>query len=181
MKAIRSAICALLLALAGCAVRVNVGDHRAASDYRGEPKRIFVINRLDPTFSGTLESNFATAMRADLERCGVASLIHQPDSMELDAEAKVRAKLASFKPDSVLNIVQTVRYSYDGDIRAGTYNVSLRDMAQQRDIWKARVVLSATAFADRAPAGGRFAATIIKQMTADGVLKSCPPTADQTS
>ncbi|MGI4975845.1 MAG: hypothetical protein ACRYG6_02765 [Janthinobacterium lividum] len=167
------AVAALLLS--GC-VRVNVAQHTVASDYVAEPTRILVINSLDAEFARNVVDSFATAIQADLSRCGVASAVFRPDNMQLNAEANFQTAVRDLRPDAVLYMTQAVRGSRDGEVRYGTYILSLRDVAQNRYVWKARVGLGAGSrlFVDRSHAGADFAAAIVKQLSTDRVLKACP-------
>ncbi len=161
--------------LSGC-VRVNVAQHTVASDYVGEPTRILVINSLDNEFAGNVVDGFAVAVQADLSRCGVTSAVFRPDNMQLDAEAKFQAAVRELKPDAVLYMSQTVKGLYSGEVRSGIYILSLRDVAQKRYVWKARLGLGAGArfLGGRSHAGEDFAAAVVKQLSADRVLKACP-------
>ena len=154
-------------------------EHVKAQDYGGNPKRIFVFNELDTHFDRRAADGFGPAIQAELARCGVASAAYRRNSMQLDSEAKLRAAMLDFKPDAVLDMRQSDRHSFDGDVRAGTYVLTLRDLSQKRDVWKASMILGSGSrlFVSRAPAGAEFAAGIVGQLSRDGVLASCPPLA----
>lgn len=177
-KLTRYIACAAAFALAAC-VRVSVGEHVKAQDYNGDPKRMFVSNALDTRFDARAADGFGSDIRAELARCGVTSTVYRRDSLQLDAEAKLRDAMLTFRPDTVLDMRQSERFSYDGEARSGTYVLTLRDLGQKRDIWKANMGLGAGSrlYVNRAPAGAEFAAGVVGQMSQDGVLKSCPPPA----
>lgn len=165
-----------LVMLTSC-VRVGVNSHIAAQDYAGSPKRIFVFNALDNSFSPNAPDSFAGEIQIDLRRCGVEAVIYRPDSMQLNAEATGQAAWLRLRPDAVLNIRQATRHENQyGEALSGVYVLTLRDTGQKRDIWKARMTLGSgsSLFVDRAQAGAVFARALVKQMVSDGVLKTCP-------
>lgn len=165
-----------LMMLSAC-VRVGVNSHIAAQDYVGSPKRIFVVNALDSSFSPNAPDSFAGEIQIDLRRCGVESVIYRPDSMELNAEARAQAALLRLRPDATLSMRQATRYeSQYHEATSGLYVLTLHDAVQKRDIWKARMTLGSgsSLFVDRAQAGAVFARAVVKQMVSDGVLKTCP-------
>ena len=170
----------LLLGAGGC-VRTAIREHVAATDFHGELKRIFVLNTLDQAFAAGLPTDFATAVQAELARCGVSSVIYRPDAMQLDAEAKLHGELQNFRPDAVLTMRFAVQSRYNGDVRAGTYLLRLQDVAEKRDIWRAEMTLASSAsfLTDRSSAGVMFADRMVRQMAADAVLTGCPPVAPE--
>ena len=177
-KPARYAACAIVLFLSAC-VQVRMGEHVKAEDYGGSPKRIFVFNELDARFDPRAAAGFGPAIQAELARCGVASAVYRRNSMQLDAEAKLRAAMLNLKPDSLLDMRQSERFLYEGEVRSGTYILTLRDLRQKREVWKASMSLGSGSrlFVDRAWAGAEFAASVVGQMSRDGLLKSCPPPA----
>lgn len=169
-----SAVAATLL-LTAC-VGANVGEHVRAPDYSGNPKRIFVLNGLDSRFSQKAVDSFGPEIQTRLTSCGVAALVVRPNRMELNATARIGEAMSSFKPDAVLNIRQTERVSRDGSTIFGEYVVTLTEVERKREVWKASISLS-TFLGERERGGPEFAATLIRQLTADAVLSSCPSSA----
>ena len=157
-------------------VGANVGEHVRAADYSGDPKRVFVINGLDSKFSQKAVDSFGREIQVRLASCGVAALVVRPNRMELNAAARMGEAVSSFKPDAVLNIRQTERVSRDGSTMFGEYVLTLTDVERKREVWKASISLS-TFMGERERGGPEFAATLIRQLTADAVLRSCPPSA----
>jgi hypothetical protein len=166
---------ACLLALAACS-SVTVNDHIAAADYSGDPKRIFVFTSLDRNFAENLADSFAAALVAELARCGATAAVFPVDTLQLDMERKRRAAIDSFKPDTLMSVrLAERRLAAGGRPISGTYSVGMLDRKQNREVWKATISVSVAEFAIRSGIGAAFAATLVGQMEAEGVLKTCPP------
>ena len=176
------AFCAIALAVSGC-VSVNVGRHVAAADYTRQITRMAVFLPTDDdfgnTFSAQFSSTFKAGLQANLQACSVASLIYQVDGMQLDGPAKAKSAITAFAADTVLSVQHTNRYLINGDDRGETYVLTLDDVSQHRDVWKATIGVGSSArlWVDRTNTGASLAAKAVQQMAMDGVLKSCPPPA----
>jgi len=171
----------LILTVTAC-TNVRVGQHVAASDYAGSPKRIFIVNRMDASFSESLPGEFAAAAEQMFANCNVAVLVYRPEAMELNAEAKVKAAILNFRPDSTLTIQQTLQLRTNGDVNRGEYLVTLHDLPLHRDVWRGAISASATSYAvaggflaDRSKVGGIVADQLIRTMAGDNIIKTCPP------
>jgi hypothetical protein len=136
-----------------------------------------IINNLDASFDESLPDTFAATIVPILASCKVDAVIYTPNTLQLDAEAKLKASLDSHKADTLLLIRQTVRNIFNGDVRSGRYILTLRDITQNRDVWKATMSVGASArlLAERSKTGAKFADQLVRQLAADGVLKFCPP------
>ena len=168
-----------LLPLAGC-VSVSVGPHVASNDYTGQPRRMFVINSISGAGSPASD-NYAAAIKADLARCNVDAMVYRPDGALQNAMGETMRVLRDFNPDTVLNMRRTVRYAGSSAVPDGTYVFTLRDVATRRDIWKATVEIAGGLGrpGDLSQVGGEASRTVVRQMSADGVLKSCTASADR--
>lgn len=175
MKASRSAACsgacAALMLLSGCG-SARVGEHVRAETYTGEPKRVVLVNAVDAAFSSVAAERFGTAAVQDLGNCGVTVMVIRPNSMELNGAARLRAAIASFKPDSILNMQQASSTSYRGSVVGGRYLLTLSDVATKTEVWKASINL-AGGFIGAAGTGPKLSASIVQQMVADRLLSSC--------
>lgn len=169
--------CAVVVAavsLSACAARVRVEEQTRALDYDGKPRRLFIQNTLDDPSA----DRFAAAVQAGLSRCGVASSVFRPDSMQLDGEARARAAFAGFRPDAILYMRRSGRLVNEyGRVIHTTYLVTLRDVGQRRDVWRARVRLNAATIlaSDPLSGGDDFATAIVQGLSRDGVFRSCSP------
>lgn len=177
-------VIALFLLLFGgpACTNVRVGQHVAASDYAGSPQRIFIVNRMDASFSKSLPDGFATAAKQAFARCNVAVSVYRPDAAAANPVEQVKAELQTFRPDTTLTIQQTNRtLSQYGEVMQGTYVLILHDLARNRDIWRGVVSASALPYssggflADRSTIGATVVDQLIRTMVDDNVLKTCPP------
>lgn len=175
----------VISALAACMPSAKVATTKLG-DYRGDPKRLFVIEAMGGEL-GRYTTSFQNSLQKTLAACGLtaAFLIRPLDtfSLELDeskqraAQAAEQQAMRSFAPDAILVISQTshrtelpTRY-----VREISYALELVDAASNKPIWRGQVALN-TAFdmVDFGDAGATLARSITDRMRLDGVLHSCP-------
>ncbi len=164
-----------LLELSSC-MAVNVGEEVVDHDYHGTPKRMLVFGTLDSAFSNGAADKFPDAVRNALAPCGVQAEVYAPNHLQLNAPERLNLLIASFKPDTVLLIRQSVRASVNGQVGSGTYVLTLSDVATKRDIWSAEMVLHGPSelVTDRSKGAAMFADRIASRLAAEGVLRDCP-------
>jgi len=163
---------ALLLLTVGCSA-VKIGEHSGAIDYDGSPKRIFIVNQLNVSADKALPGDFAAAIAPALAACNIAVSIYNPNPMELDAEAKIKAAVQNFKPDAVLAFHLTFRFVSNGATSGETYSVKLYDATQKREVWHGE---SQVHWAFRQEMlGASMADQLLRTMVGDNVIKTCPP------
>ncbi len=168
--------------VSGC-VEINVDKHVAAAGYTGQVTRVAVFLPKDDdfgnTFSPQFSSTFKAGLQADLQACSVTPLIYQVDSSESDDQAKAQAAITAFAPDATLSVRHSNRFLINGDDRGETYVLTMNDLSQHRDIWSATIGVGSPArlWVDRTSTGAKLASRAVRQMSDDGILKSCPPPA----
>lgn len=170
-------IFALLITMlvAGCA-HAAIDEHVADKSYAGVVQRMLVIGVVDRQWNVYASNAFMDALVGDLSRCGVTARVFQPAALELNAQDRLRAMLAAFHPDSVLNMQLTSRTSQRGAAIADTYVIGLFIPSLRREVWKANLELSGgTLSAQRVDAAADLARQVVDQMAGDGVLRTCPP------
>lgn len=167
---------ALLIGTTACST-VNIGEHTAASNYEGSPQRIFILNQLDNFQHKSLPEDFATAIEPALAKCNVEATVYRPNSMELDAEAKLRAAVQLFKPDAVLSLQLTHRLFQGMSIQNESYTVTLYDALQKRQVWHEEIYTRGQMgfpYKD-VVVGSLLADQLLRTMAADNIIKTCPP------
>ncbi len=164
------------LVLMSCTSTVKVDEEVVDHGYRGTPKRLLVFGSLDSGFSDAAASAFPGALNEVMARCGVQSEVFAPNHLQLNPDDTLRNMVASFRPDTLLLIRQSVRESIDGAVHSGTYVLTLKDLATRRDIWTAvmRLYGPSPLVSDRSKGAASFAEKIMGQLAGDKVLKGCP-------
>ena len=164
-----------LLAVTAC-VSVSVTEHAAVTDLGAPPARILVLSPLDDTFAHDFSGSMADALRSGLLACSVDALVYSPNSLRLDSTQTLAEVAAGFKPDAIMNIKLARSLFFRGEEARELVNLTLFSVLQKRELWKARITLDAgSRLSDRSKAGELFAARVIRQLAADGVLKNSPP------
>lgn len=150
---------ALSMTACGTEGRVDVWQQAAATDYKANPKRIFMFGTPDPTF----QLAFAQAARP----CGIdVAAWSQPGAARTD-DPEVRRALTAFRADAVLSVRQEPRApSAQPNLEHDSRTVTLIDLKQTREAWKGVVTEMPR---DQA----RFAAEISMFLRMGRVLKNC--------
>jgi hypothetical protein len=177
--------CILAGLVGGCTATTYVASTKETS-YQGEPKRLFVFERL--VESPNLAANMVDhRLRQALTTCGlvVESRVLLPplpgedlaidDAAEAEHRRAAADQIARFKPDSQLTVAEirgTWRQPSHYMVRA-TYRLTLYDTIAKKTIWKASIDLAA-ARAD-SDSEGALAQAVVDRLSQDGILHACPP------
>ena len=163
----------MALALAGCEARI--GTIVAKPGYFSDPRRIYIVDSIDPISGKTISMTFRSGMRDGLARCGITSADFKIDALELNRDSRYKAEVAAFHPDLIMRIetrhIQFVQYVESLTYWVGAWD-PLRDATHE--VWSASIrAADVVGTVDRESRGTEMAEKIIKQMTADGMLPAC--------
>lgn len=166
-----------LLALPGCVLtRTEVKRAAVVPNYQGRIQRIMIVGAPDLGNLPKVVEGFRTAMTSGLARCGVGADIEPVQDVQLNAGEALRAAEAQDGDDATLFVVMTQKVSVGLDAENNEYAVTLHDVREHRDVWKAQVVADTNSmmFEDRGAIGARFASVVMRQMASSGILTACP-------
>ncbi len=163
----------MALTLVGC--DAQIGTIVAKPGYFSDPRRIFLIDSIDP-FAGTnISVAFRAGMRDGLARCGIASADFKTSALELNRQSRFKDEVAAFHPDLLVRIeTRNIRFLQTAE--GLTYWIGAWDPLRdaKNEVWSARInTVDIGGLVDRGGRGTEMAEKVIKQMTADRMLPAC--------
>ncbi len=159
--------------LGGCEARI--GTIVAKPGYFSDPRRIYVIDSIDPIAGETISKTFRAGMRNGLARCGITTADFKISALDLNRGIRFRTEVDAFHPDLLLRIetrkITTIQYTEALSYWVGAWD-PLRDATNV--VWSARIgTMDFPGTVDRESRGTEMAEKVIKQMTADRMLPAC--------
>jgi hypothetical protein len=164
----------LIGALVGCASGPSKIQATKAEDYAKHPKRMFVVSAVGTDWGDEYARAFQNKIGALGRECGTAVEVSRVNTLELDEHAQAN-KMRAFQADSLLTISRNGGTRNQYGLINVVYNLSLRDVAANKLVWRADINFFRGATARPVTERGEaLAIEITNKLKDDRILANCP-------
>lgn len=173
---------ALLLCLTVVASCAPGMQSRAVSDYTGTLKRVMIVATEGPIPLGAEWTAFEGRIQSGLQACGIATeLQNLPKEAAAGLMRRLQASETGGQADAVLRVQPvggTATLIGGHDVPESVeYETLVVERSSNRALFRGRVsIMLAAVFRPSGSLGDRAARTLLKQLSTDGIVRTCPGT-----